>query len=188
MNQLLIKHMGEFKEQKDLISMDKINTGYIPARYNNIIDDPVVQPVVQAAPTPQFAVGGYAQVANVNYYANLRLNPTTDSAIVTTVPKDTILNLIDFSNGWYKVSYNGQTAWIYGNILGSVPTGKYVMVNNVYQLNIRNNSSSTSEIIGVLTQGQYAEKLGQNADGSWYKISVNGIVGWSSAKYLAYIK
>ena len=169
------------------ISMNTINKGYIPARYINVVDDIVTQPVTTTI-TPQFKVGGYAQVANVTSYGNLRANPATDAAILTTVTKGTILNLTDFSNGWYKVSYNGQTGWMSGSLLGAVPTGQYVTVNNVYQLNIRINPSSTAQILGVLVEGQYAQKIDQTADGSWYKISINGVQGWSSAKYLSFIQ
>lgn len=169
------------------ISMNTINKGYIPARYINIAEDVVSQPVTPTV-TPQFKVGGYAQVANVTTYGNLRSNATTDSTVLTTVPKGTILNLIDFSNGWYKVSYNGQTGWMSGTLFGAVPAGQFVTVNNVYQLNIRMNPSGTAQIVGVLTQGQYAQKIDQTADGSWYKISINGVQGWSSAKYLTFIQ
>lgn len=169
------------------ISMDTINKGYIPARYINIVEDSTPQTPVTTT-TPKFKIGGYAQVSNVTSYANLRANPSTNYAILTTVPKGTILNLISYSNGWYQVVYNGQTGWIFENTLGTVPTGQYVTVNGVYQLNIRINSSSTAQIVGVLSQGQYAQKIGQTSDGSWYKISINGIQGWSSAKYLNYIQ
>lgn len=78
----------------------------------------------------------------------------------------------------------------YVNITQDVPaaTPSYVMVNSVYMLNIRLGALSTSQIIGTLTQGQYAIKLDQTADGSWFKISINGIAGWSYSKYLSYVK
>lgn len=192
------------------ISMNTINKGYIPARYNYIIDDITPEPtastttatttstattsttsttaVTVQASTPQFKTPGYAVVSNVTSFANLRTNPGTSYAILTTFPKGTILNLMEHSNGWYKVNYNGMTGWISGITLGSVPANQYVTVNGVYSLNIRVTPSSTAQIIGVLSQEQYAQKLDQNADGSWFKIRINGIEGWSSSKYLTYIQ
>jgi uncharacterized protein YraI len=183
------------------ISMNTINTGYIPARYINVVDDPVNQTVpvsitsttstssnAVATIIPQFKIGGYAQVTNVINYGNLRSASNISAKILTTVPKGTILNLMDFSNGWYKVSYNGQTGWMAGTLFDKVPINQYVIINNAYQLNIRADASSTAQILGVLMQGQYAQKLGQTADGSWYKISINGVQGWSSAKYLRFIQ
>lgn len=140
------------------------------------------------AAAPTFKVGGYAQVANVTSYANLRANPGTSYSLITIVPKGTILKLMNYTDGWYQVSYNGQTGWIWGNTLGAVPAGQYVTVNGVYQLNIRLTPSSTAQILGTLTQGQIAQKIDQTTDGSWYKININGIQGWSSSKYLAFIQ
>lgn len=172
------------------ISMNTINKGYIPARYINIVEDAASQSAgsTTAASTPRFKLGGYAQVYNVTSYANLRANSGTSYAVLSTVPKGTILNLINYSNGWYQVTYNGQKGWIWENTLGSVPANQYVTVNGVYQLNIRINPLSTAQIIGVLPQGQYAQKLDQTSDGSWYKISINGIQGWCYSKYLTYIQ
>jgi SH3-like domain-containing protein len=200
------------------ISMKTIDSGYIPARYKYLASETSSQPTTNTtttttttdttttapatttgttttstatpstATTPKFKVGGYAQVSNVTSYANLRANIGTSYAILTTVPKGTILNLTDFSNGWYKVTYNGQTGWISEITLGTVPANQYVTVNGVYQLNIRMTPSSTAQIVGTLVEGQYAQKLSQTSDGGWYKISINGIQGWSYSKYLTYIQ
>lgn len=162
------------------ISMDTINTGYIPARYVNIVEDPTS--------TGKLKVGGYGQVSNVTSYANLRANPGTSYNILTTIPKGTTVNLTNYSNGWYQVTYNGQKGWIWENTLSAIDGSQFVKVNNVYQLNIRTSPSSAGQILGTLSDGQYAEKLDQTPDGSWYKISINGIVGWSYSNYLTYIK
>jgi uncharacterized protein YraI len=169
------------------ITMDDINNGYIPGRYINIVDDAEAQQA-SPAPTQQFAAGSYVQVANVTNYANLRTSPTTASTIITTIPKNTILKLTSYSNGWYQVNYNGKTGWIRGDLLSAVPAGRYVTVKDAYQLNVRLSSSTAAQIIGTITQGQYAEKLSQTADGSWYKVSINGVQGWSSSRYLTFLK
>jgi uncharacterized protein YraI len=200
------------------ISMNTINSGYIPARYNYLADETVTQTTtgttsttstttttatttavpattpststttVSSTSAPKYKVGGYAQVTNVTSYANLRANPGTSYAILTTVPKGTILKLNNYSNGWYQVTYGGQNGWISETVSGAVPAGQYVTVNGVYQLNIRMTPSSTAQIVGTLTQGQYAQKLDQTSDGSWYKISINGVQGWAYSKYLTYIQ
>ncbi len=166
------------------LSMNTINSGYIPARYVNIVQDTASTTTA----TPTFKIGGYAQVSNVTTYANLRANSGTSYTILTTIPKGTVLNLTNYSNGWYQVVCNGKTGWICESVLAAIPSNQYVTVNGAYSLNIRATSSTTAQIIGVLSQGQYAQKLAQTSDGSWYKICINGIQGWSSSKYLTYIK
>lgn len=163
------------------ITMNEINSGYIPARYVNIIED-------NSTPDPIPTSDSYGIVSNVTYAANFRANPSTSAEIIGTIPKNTVLKLLASSSGWYNVTYNGQTGWIYNSLIASVPANTYVTVNNVYQLNIRSNPSSTASILGVLTEGQYAMVTGVSADGNWYKISINGVEGYSSVKYLKYVK
>lgn len=166
------------------VTMDDINDGYIPGRYINIVDDTIPS---SSSPPPTVSKGMFAQIANVNSYANFRLNPSTTSTLIGTIPKGTILYMIDYNNGWYQVNYNGKIGWIWGNVVAPIPSGEYVTVFNAYQLNIRNNTSTTSQILGVLNQGQYAHVIDYSSDGKWYKISINGIQGWASSKYLNYI-
>jgi uncharacterized protein YraI len=168
------------------ITMDDINNGYIAGRYINVVDDSASQPVPPT--TGQLMVGSYAQIANVSYYANLRSNSNTTSAVLATVPKNTVLKLAASSNGWYQVSYNGQTGWIRADLLAKVPSGKYVTVKDAYQLNVRINPYSTAQIISTITQGQYAEKLDQTSDGAWLKVRINGVEGWSSSRYLTFLQ
>jgi len=163
--------------KKYFVTMDDINNGYIPGRYVNIVD--TTQNSVTA--------GIFAQIANVNSAANFRIGPSTTSAIVGTIPKGTILYLITSSNGWYQVNYNGQIGWVYNSVVASIPSGKYVTINNVYQLNIRSNPSTSSSIIGVLGRGQYAQVLDYSQDSNWIKISINGVEGFAYREYLRYI-
>lgn len=199
------------------LTMNQINNGYIPGRYVNIVEDnlipvvtpvttpePIVVPVTTPAPvvapvtTPAPVVapvtfphpvdkGVFAQVINVNNEANLRATSSTNSAIIGTIPKGTIIYLIDYSSGWYQISFDGHVGWIYGSLIGAIPSGKYVATNAVSSLNIRYSPSTASQIIGTLNRNQYAEVIGYSNDGLWYKISINGIQGWCYNKYLNYI-
>ncbi|MDF2880422.1 MAG: hypothetical protein K0R54_979 [Clostridiaceae bacterium] len=165
------------------LSMNEINTGYIAARYNYIIDD-IQNPAPAPAPS-NLAVGSFGQVTNVNYSANLRANPSTSAALIGTISKGTVVKIMDYSNGWYKIYYNNSLAWIYGNLLGTVQNGKYVTIKDAYQLNIRSLPSSTGSILGILTENQCAAVLGTSGD--WVNISTNGINGWCYTKYINYI-
>lgn len=157
------------------LSMNEINKGYIPGRYVNIAEDNAS------------AQGNFAKVTNVQSYANFRLGPSTSSSLIGTIPKGTVLYLISYSSGWYQVNYNGKVGYIYESLLSPIESGKYVAVKSVYQLNIRTAPSTTSQIIGTISQNQYAEVIGYSQDGNWVKIRLNGVEGWSSKTYLSYI-
>lgn len=165
------------------VTMDDINNGYIPARYVGIVDDSSTSLTNSSSSLK----GTFGKISNVNYYANFRSNPFVNSSLLGTIPKDTVLYLIDYSSGWYQVNYNGQVGWVSGSLIASIPSGEYVAINNAYMLNIRSNPSSTASIIGVLGQNQYAHVIDYSNDGNWFKISINGIQGWASRNYLKYI-
>lgn len=166
--------------KKYFISMNEISKGYIPGRYVNIVEESTV-----ALPHP-VEVGVFAQISNVTTAASLRASAGSTTQ-VGTVPKGTIAYMINYSNGWYQMSYNGQVGWVWGEFISAIPSGKYVTVSNTTSLNIRTSPSLTGTIIGTISKNQYAEVLGYSADGNWYKISLNGVVGWSSKSYLSYI-
>ena len=169
--------------------MKELNSGYIPGRYINIIEENQVI-VPTPAPvdiTPTMPSNGFGQITNVNFYANFRSAPSTSGFLLGTLPKGTILHLDEYSSGWYKISYEGQVGFVYSNLVSSIPSGKYVTVKNVYMLNIRSNASTASSILGTLKEGQYAEIVDYSADGNWFKIKINGIEGWSYKTYLSYI-
>jgi uncharacterized protein YraI len=169
------------------VTLDDINNGYIPGRYVNIAPD-TASPAATPAPTQtSVTTGMFAQVTKVTNSAYFNANPSDGAALLGTIPKGTVLYLNSYSNGWYLVKYNGQSGWVWGDLLTSIPSGKYVAVKNVYQLNIRSNPSTSASIVGVLGQNQYAEVLDYSSDGNWIKISINGVQGYAYRNYLSYI-
>ena len=55
-------------------------------------------------------------VASANL--NLRKSTSTSSSIITTIPKDTTIEIIDkLSSGWYKVKYKSYTGYVVGSYI-----------------------------------------------------------------------
>ncbi|MFZ5986279.1 MAG: SH3 domain-containing protein [Bacillota bacterium] len=46
---------------------------------------------------------------------NMRQSPNTSTEVIDQIPKNFKVNILDRSNGWYKVDYNGKTGWVYGS-------------------------------------------------------------------------
>jgi uncharacterized protein YraI len=176
-------HGGIQGTKKYFISKTTINKGYIPAKYINIIDD---APAPSAAPHPVDAQV-FAKISDAVSMVNLHSSPTNSSSILCTVKAGNIIYINDYSLGWYKVSYNGETGWIWGDFIASIQKGKYVTVKNVAQLSIRKSPSSKAQVLGVLQQMQYARVLDYSSDGKWIKISINNLQGFAYASYLSYI-
>lgn len=55
---------------------------------------------------------GNGKVTTEDAPLNLRAEPNTDASVLTTVPSGTVLNLKGIANGWYLVTYSGQTGYV----------------------------------------------------------------------------
>gem|GEM_PF-1565877 len=163
------------------VTMDDINNGYIPGRYVNIIEN-----TSEASPSTSQTIN-FIKIANVNYYANFRANASTASNIIGRIPKDTVVKVLQNLNGWYQVSYNGQTGWVSQNLTSSISPRKYIELYNAYMLNIRVNPSTSASIVSTLSNNQYSEVIDSTSNPDWFKISINGIQGWVSNDYVKYI-
>lgn len=65
------------------------------------------------------------------------------------------------------------------------PTGVVATVNTSV-LNFRDAPSTSGNRITQIRRGEQYAVLGQNADGTWAYLVVNGVQGWSSAQYLTF--
>lgn len=164
-------------------SMNEINNGYIAGRYINIVESQNTQ----IDTTSTIKAGIFAQIVNVNEFANFRDYHSTSASIIGSIPKGTIIYLQSSSNGWFEINYNNKSGWVWSNLVGLLPSGKYVTIRDVYQLNIRQNASATSPIVGVLGKADYVGVIEYSNDGKWYKINKGGTIGWAASRYLNYI-
>lgn len=81
--------------------------------------------------TNGLSISGWIKTSNVSYpdgttlstnkstgvvtaepYLNVRLNPSTNATVVTTINKGETITIEESSNGWHKVTVNGVTGWV----------------------------------------------------------------------------
>ena len=126
---------------------------------------------------------------------NFRNSASTSSSIITTIPKNTTIEIIDKSNsGWYKIEYKGVTGYVsskYVDLNGnnsdnntndkpSTSTQKGVTTANV---NFRNSASTSSSIIATIPKNTTIKVISKSTSG-WYKIEYKGVTGYVSSKYV----
>ena len=121
---------------------------------------------------------------------NLRVEASTSSKIITTIPKGKTIEIVEkLNSGWYKVNYNGKTGYVsssYVSINGStenkpsIVTEKGVTTAN---LNLRVKASTSSKIITTIPKGQTIEII-EKLNSGWYKVNYNGKTGYVSSKYV----
>lgn len=132
-----------------------------------------------------------------NDRVNLRKSYSTSSAKITTLNKDTKLTRTGVgSNGWSRVNYNGQTAYISSQYLTTKAEEpkekeddvtfkdvKETMYANT-KCNLRKSWSTKSDIAGYLNLGQEVTRTGIGSNG-WSRITYEGKTVYVSTKLLS---
>ena len=134
---------------------------------------------------------------------NLRKGPGLKYDIVATVDKGAELKYLGDtktdSRGvkWYKVSYNGGTAWISskysknskssGSSLPKPSTSAKNKVTTTGEVNLRKGPGLKYGKVATLAKGATLKYLGSTSKDSrgvkWYKVSYDGKTAWISSKY-----
>jgi len=142
--------------------------------------------------------------------SNFRSKPTTkEGEIYCVIPKGTeveisAIPLEDDANGWYRVKYDGETGYVFNDLIelldaGSEPTpdpGYGTEVSGVIgevttdKVNFRNEpkkDTNNANVIQKLNEGDQVEVL-TVPDGTttsdWYRVRYNGVVGYIQAPFI----
>lgn len=173
--------VGENKNGWSAIVTENGTVGYLASYYLS----PTTTPV-------------YTEVNEVVYAtkdANVRSSGSIQAKQIGDITKNTALIRTGIGdNGWSKVIYNGEEAYVYSLYLTTespnanfVDTANYKEVDEtVYaatKVNIRMGPGSSFATIGTLTKGESIQRIGVG-DNGWSKVLYNGQEGYMYTKYL----
>lgn len=128
---------------------------------------------------------------------NVRAQPSTDSQILGSLAVDQYVPVISKHDGWFKVSFNGQEAYCYGEYLGFGQTGADKCqaaaaedVSNSHMndltttapLNVRAQPSTDAQILGSFAAGEVVSTI--SVEGDWYKVKFGDQTGYCYGAYL----
>lgn len=122
----------------------------------------------------------------VSTYLNVRSAGNTGAPVVDKIYNGANVTIVDSSNGWDKIIYNGGTGWVAGQYITSSSTqvsgtpGTVVVSGS---LNVRSAGNTGAPIIGTLKNG--AQVTIFETSNGWNKISYNGGTGWVSSQYIS---
>lgn len=113
---------------------------------------------------------------------NIRSSASTNSDVLAQLTRDAQVNVIESTDGWYKVSTGNLSGWVSGQYL-SVSSGTVkgtVTGNNV---NVRTGPGKGYDVlVSVNTEG--VEML--DTSGDWYKVRFSsGTEGWVYGDYVS---
>lgn len=119
---------------------------------------------------------------------NVRREASVSSKKVGIVDKSTELEYVDVVNGWYKVIYKGDVAYVSAKY--AKPVEKVIYNNDVKEKTVTITASKLNVRTGAGTKYKKVFTLKKNtkvklleSKNGWYKIQYNGKVGYISAKY-----
>ncbi len=132
---------------------------------------------------------------------NIRSNPSTNSKKIGLAYKGSSVEIIEKSNGWFKVKVSSTVGWasaqyISLNSTGGSNTGSGSSNNGGSstqsgngkvsvgtRLNVRSGPGTNYGIVGKANNGEVFQLL--ELSNGWYKVKLsNGAVGWVTSQYI----
>ena len=142
------------------------------------------------------------EVINASAGLRVRSEANTNSSVLGYIYTGDKVDITGESGNWYKINYNGKTAYVSKEYVKEVSEGNSssggsdsTVVENkrgkVYNtggsgLTVRTEATTSSLALGYLMEGQVIEISGTSGD--WYKIIFNGKPGYVSSKYIKIIE
>lgn len=129
---------------------------------------------------------------------NVRLQPNTGAQIIGSLTEGQYVPVVSKQDGWFKVTFNGQEAYCYGEYLGFGQTGadtcqagatqssSVSLMNSLtttYPLNVRSQPSTDASILGSYPAGEVVNVVALQGD--WGQVEYKGQTGYC---YMAYLR
>ena len=158
-------------------------SAYVHASYVSIQAQPSqpaqpTQPSQPAQPTQPET----AQYATVNASAlNFRKGASTSTAVIKTLSRGDVVQVLEHGSEWCKVKYGGVTGYMYTKYL-KMASGTFGQVN-ASVLNVRKGQSTSTAVLGKLGRGDIVEIVAKGTE--WHKIRYKSSTAYV---YAAYIK
>lgn len=118
----------------------------------------------------------------------LYLRESPGGEIITTLPQNTMVAVLNSSSSWYKVVANGKEGYVSSEFLtGSLTTdfslGSAKIVCDT-SVNFRSQPNTSSSVLASLRNGTVVSVTG--VQGGWFKVTYNGQKGYVHPDYLSF--
>lgn len=111
---------------------------------------------------------------------NVRSGPGTEHAVLGQVPQGHTYVGIQKSGAWWKIYWDGGTAWTHGGYY-TLPSGVPGVKVTASALNVRGGPGTSYGIVGQVYSGQIYARV--SGSGGWHQIYWKGTTGWVSGTY-----
>ena len=129
------------------------------------------------------SVTKYVEV-NKGSVLNVRVGPSINTSVVTTLKAGEKVSVLSETNGWSKVDVDGKIGYVSSSYLTTKQESfvKYVSIDPSSTLNVRESASTKANVVTKLKNNTKVEVISES--NGWAKIKVNGINGYVSSQYI----
>ncbi len=136
---------------------------------------------------------GYVKTSGSNL--NVRKNATTNSGILGTLLNGAQVEIVETLSGWYKIKYGNSYGYVSSSYIsmtqssgnnGAIGNQTAYIKTNGSSLNVRKSASTSSTILGSLSNGSQISIV-ETLSG-WYKIKYGSGYGYVSSSYVTFTK
>ena len=149
---------------------------------------------IQIAQDAQGASWGYTNIGVANVESgnlNVRAVSSTDGKLVGKLPKDAACEVVETVDDWAHIKSGEVEGYVSKEFLLTGPEARIramelvhtVAIANTDGLNVRQEPTTTSEIVTQVGQGEEMEYVETGSDG-WVKISIDGEDAYVSQDYV----
>lgn len=145
-------------------------------------------PAAEATPTQASAPASdnTYYVVNVKTSVNLREGPSTSSAILTSVPKDTAVQATgEMTDNFMRVEYSGMTGYIHSDYLAKAEPAVIwlTVVNCNTSVSLRESASKKAEKLSDVALGEKVRSLDHEENG-FLEVEYGELRGFILKEYL----
>lgn len=183
---------------------------YFESGFDAQIDFKLIAPTGVTNPTtPTTPVTGATATVTASVL-NVRSEPSTNGQILTKIRRSEVYGItgVNASRTWYRLDVAGISGWVSGLFVSPANAANVPVVDGtapaavptlstsasadptqytaapVSNLHLRAQPNTAADSLLVMPRGSTAAVLARTSDSSWLKLNFNGVVGWSSARYL----
>ncbi len=180
--------------------------GYVMSEFLTFGSAPAVPdtpsvPTVTPAPSETPAA---ARVTTVSGSLNLRKSASSGASILTTIPQNTVIDVLGIQGTWTKVTYKNKTGYVMSAFLTYIygqtgaeatpaptpvpgdTTATYAQVTTVSgSLNLRKKASSGASVLTTIPQNEMIPVLERL--GTWTKVSYKERTGYVMTAFLTFV-
>lgn len=181
---------GDDKEQETTTTPEEPTTPEETTEHETVTEpEETTEPETTTEPQEESPYSGIA-VAICDSYVNVRSGPGTEYKILGKIYKNCAAEILEESNGWYKMTSGNLTGYIKAEYFATgeeagrlaEELGRKVGKVTASALRLRKEPSLDAKIVTMIPRGEKVAVVYE--DNEWVKVQADGTEGWVYKEYL----